>query len=135
MKQTPERRRWMSVGQRRITTALILTMLIPLPATLAAAQTAGNDRLAAVKHLNDFQVIEFRRYTIRDGERKHFAQYFESYFPEAFQQLGALAIGEFFERQNQAGFTWLRAFHTMDDRAKVNAQFYYGPFGRSTRLY
>jgi hypothetical protein len=106
----------------------MLAMMIPLPgATFAAAQTKGNDRLAAVEHLIDFQVIEFRRYTIRDGERKHFAQYFESYFPEAFQQLGALAIGEFLERQNQTGFTWLRAFHTMDDRAKANAQFYYGP--------
>ena len=43
--------------------------------------------------LTDFQVIEFRRYTIRDGEREHFAQYFESYFPEAFQQLGAMPSG------------------------------------------
>jgi hypothetical protein len=72
-------------------------------------------------------VIEFRRYTIRDGERKHFAQYFETYFPEAFQQLGALAIGQFFERHNQGSFTWFRAFPTMDDRVKANAEFYYGP--------
>ena len=42
--------------------------------------------------LTDFQVVEFRRYTIRDGEREHFAQYFESFFPEAFQQLGAIAV-------------------------------------------
>ena len=77
--------------------------------------------------LTDFQVIEFRRYTIRDGEREHFAQYFESYFPEAFQQLGAVAVGQFLERGNDSRFTWLRAFHNMDDRAKVNALFYYGP--------
>lgn len=77
--------------------------------------------------LTDFQVIEFRRYTIRDGEREHFAQYFESYFPEAFQQLGAIAVGQFQERGNDSRFTWLRAFHNMDDRAKVNALFYYGP--------
>jgi hypothetical protein len=128
MKQTLKRPRWMFPRHGQFTTSLMLAMMIPLPgATFAAAQTKGNDRLAAVEHLIDFQVIEFRRYTIRDGERKHFAQYFESYFPEAFQQLGALAIGEFLERQNQTGFTWLRAFHTMDDRAKANAQFYYGP--------
>jgi NIPSNAP len=77
--------------------------------------------------LTDFQVIEFRRYTIRDGGREHFAQYFESYFPEAFQQLGAVAVGQFLERGNDSRFTWLRAFHNMDDRAKVNALFYYGP--------
>jgi len=77
--------------------------------------------------LTDFQVIEFRRYTIRDGEREHFAQYFESYFPEAFQQLGAIAVGQFLERGNDSRFTWLRGFHNMDDRAKVNALFYYGP--------
>ena len=77
--------------------------------------------------LTDFQVIEFRRYTIRDGEREHFAQYFENYFPEAFQQLGAIAVGQFLERGESSRFTWLRAFHTMDDRAKVNALFYYGP--------
>jgi hypothetical protein len=77
--------------------------------------------------LADFQVIEFRRYTIRDGEREHFAQYFESYFPEAFQQLGAIAIGQFLERGKNSRFTWLRGFHNMDDRAKVNALFYYGP--------
>jgi hypothetical protein len=76
--------------------------------------------------LTDFQVVEFRRYTIRDGEREHFGQYFESYFPEAFQQLGAVAVGQFLERGNDSRFTWLRDFHNMDDRAKVNALFYYG---------
>jgi hypothetical protein len=79
-----------------------------------------------VKHLQDFQVIEFRRYTIKEGEREHFAQYFETYFPEAFQQLGAIAFGEFFER-NRSSFTWFRGFHNLDARATVNAAFYYGP--------
>jgi NIPSNAP len=77
--------------------------------------------------LNDFQAIEFRRYTIKEGEREHFAQYFESYFPEAFEQLGAIAAGSFFERGNQTGFTWIRGFHTIEARAVVNAAFYYGP--------
>ena len=80
--------------------------------------------------LTDFQVIEFRRYIIREGEREHFAQYFESYFPEAFQQLGAVAVGQFLERGDHSRFTWLRAFHNMDDRAKTNALFYFGPVWR-----
>jgi len=77
--------------------------------------------------LKDFQVIEFRRYTIKEGGREHFAQYFESYFPEAFEQLGAIAAGSFLERGNQTGFTWIRGFHTLDARAVVNGAFYYGP--------
>jgi len=98
--------------------------------SLTSAQDKGVSTASMKKSsslLTDFQVVEFRRYTVRDGEREHFAQYFESYFPEAFQQLGAIAVGQFLERKNNSRFTWLRAFHTMDDRAKVNALFYYGP--------
>jgi hypothetical protein len=80
-----------------------------------------------IKHLNDFQVIEFRRYIIKEGEREHFAEYFESYFPEALQQLGAIAFGQFFERKNPVRFTWIRGFKNTDARAIINAGFYYGP--------
>src|SRR5260370_6928011 len=85
------------------------------------------NRMKSVDHLKDFKVLEFRRYAIKAGEREHFAQYFESFFPDAFQQLGAIAVGEFFERKNNLAFTWIRGFHDMDDRAKINAAFYYGP--------
>src|ERR1043166_8100533 len=50
--------------------------------------------------LGDFQVIEFRRYTIKEGQRENFARYFDTYFPEAFQQLGAMAAGSFLERDD-----------------------------------
>jgi hypothetical protein len=86
-----------------------------------------------VKHLNDFQVIEFRRYIVKEGEREHFAEYFESYFPEAFQQLGAIAFGQFFERKNPVGFTWIRGFKTTDARAIISAGFYYGPLWKEHR--
>lgn len=76
--------------------------------------------------LSDFQVFEFRRYAIKPGERKHFESYFDTWFPEAFQQVGAIAAGSFVERGNPNGFTWIRGFHTMDDRAVANAAFYYG---------
>lgn len=79
-----------------------------------------------VKHEVDFEVFEFRRYIIRDGEREHFAEYFDSYFPEALQQLGAIAAGQFLERGNHR-FTWMRGFHTIEDRAIANAKLYYGP--------
>jgi len=93
-------------------------------------QNAGNKAMDRVKHLKDFQVIEFRRYTIKEGEREHFAEYFESYFPEAFQQMGAIVFGQFFERKNPVGFTWLRGFKNTDARAIINANFYYGPLWR-----
>jgi hypothetical protein len=103
--------------------------LIPLcTATWAqTGQSTGSKWMEQIKHLQDFQVFEFRRYTIKEGERAHFAEYFESYFPEAFQQLGALAFGQFYERNQTSGFTWIRGFKNTDERAKVNAAFYYGP--------
>jgi NIPSNAP len=91
---------------------------------LIVSSALAEDR---VKHLKDFQVIEFRRYKVKEGKREQFAQYFESYFPEAFQQMGALVFGHFFERKNPVGFTWIRGFKNMDARAIVNAGFYYGP--------
>ena len=106
---------------------LIGCLVLLIMSSLTSAQDKSVSAAKSSSLLTDFQVVEFRRYTIRDGEREHFAQYFESYFPEAFQQLGAIAVGQFLERGKNSRFTWLRAFHTMDDRAKVNALFYYGP--------
>ncbi len=82
---------------------------------------------------SEFTVIEFRRYTIRDGERENFAKYFDAYFPEAMQQLGAIAAGQFFERENPSYFTWIRGFRSMDERAKANANLYYGPVWKEHR--
>jgi hypothetical protein len=90
---------------------------------IRAGQTAVNN----TTHLQDFQVIELRRYTIKDGEREHFARYFESFFPEALQQIGAIAFGQFFERNDHSRFTWIRGFHNLDARAALNAALYDGP--------
>ena len=86
----------------------------------------------SIAHLKDFQAIEFRRYTIKEGEREHFALYFESFFPEGFQQIGAIAFGQFLERKNSR-FTWMRGFKDMDARATANAAFYYGPLWKEHR--
>lgn len=92
-----------------------------------------SEAMDRTKHLTDFQVIEFRRYIIKEGEREHFAEYFESYFPEAFQQMGAILFGQFFERKNPVGFTWMRGFKNTDARATINAGFYYGPLWKEHR--
>jgi hypothetical protein len=84
-------------------------------------------------NLKDFQVYEFRRYTIKPGERQHFALDFDTFFPEAFEQQGAIVAGSFLERQKPNGFTWIRGFHTLDARAVLNSAFYYGPLWKEHR--
>jgi NIPSNAP len=104
-------------------------LLFPLE-RVQSSQNTESKAMDHVKHLQDFRVIEFRRYTIKEGEREHFAEYFESYFPEAFQQIGAILFGQFFERKNPVVFTWIRGFKNTDARAVINASFYYGPLWR-----
>jgi hypothetical protein len=91
------------------------------------ARMSGEKVAVELPRSRDYPVVEFRRYTIKPGQRDNFALYFDTLFPEAFQQLGALAIGQFLERDHSNGFTWLRGFKTIEDRAIVNSAFYYGP--------
>lgn len=77
-----------------------------------------------------FPVIELRRYTLAPGSARDFSRCFETWFPEAFQQLGAFALGHFFERGPAERFTWLRAYPDMPTRAAVNTAFYDGPVWR-----
>jgi hypothetical protein len=96
---------------------------------IASAQTDPSASKSLIDHnprLSDFRVIEFRRYVIKDGKRPPFIEYFDTYFPEAFQQLGTIVAGSLSERQNPSGFVWIRGFHTIDDRAVLNGIFYYG---------
>jgi hypothetical protein len=83
------------------------------------------DRVASVP--NVYKVLELRRYTLKPGMRGQFAEYFDTFFPEAMQQLGAIAAGDFLNRENPLMFTWIRGYRDMDERARFNATFYYGP--------
>jgi NIPSNAP len=103
---------------------LLILFLFPL---LVMAETAAKEYTQQVKQPKHFQVIEFRRYTVKEPQRQEFAEYFDTYFPEAFQQLGAMAFGEFTERDNPSGFTWIRGFQDVESRATINSAFYYGP--------
>ncbi len=116
---------------RRVTHVRATIGLSLLAVRAMTAQTGSS--IEQVRHLKDFPVVEFRRYTIKDGERKHFAEYFESYFPESFEQLGAIAFGQFLERDDASHFTWLRGFHSIEDRAAVNGAFYDGPLWKEHR--
>jgi len=99
-------------------TSFVLVSVV-LTSMLEAAEGGG---------VKDFPVIEFRRYTTKQGAaREQFAYYFESYFPEAVQQLGALILGHFLERGSRSGFVWIRGFHDVAARGSVNEAFYNGP--------
>jgi hypothetical protein len=80
-----------------------------------------------------YQVVELRRYTMMEGKRDEFIRYFESYFPEAFQQLGSLFLGHFRERARVEGFTMIRGFRTLDERPIVCSAFYYGALWKEHR--
>jgi hypothetical protein len=105
----------------------VLTFVVFLGVLTLTAQTPSSAPAASRTLPTNYQVIEFRRYTVREGQRETFTKYFEAYFPEAFQQLGAIAFGDFSEPEHPEHFTWIRGFHDMDDRAKINSAFYYGP--------
>ncbi|MES2318942.1 MAG: NIPSNAP family protein [Pseudomonadota bacterium] len=81
----------------------------------------------------DCTVIELRRYSLVEGSAERFSRSFETWFPEAFQQLGALVLGHFFERGPVERFTWLRGYPDMAARAAVNTAFYDGPVWREHR--
>jgi hypothetical protein len=113
-----------------VAVALVMTDVWPAPIQNTAAQgtqNSGNNKMDRVKHLKDLQVIEIRRYDLKEDARQNFAQYFEAFFPEAFQQLGVMIFGQFFERKNPLRFTWIRGFRNMESRAIANSEFYYGP--------
>lgn len=90
-------------------------------------------QLSDVAHLRDFQVVELGRYVIVDGGRERFARCFETWFPEAFEALGAISFGHFGERRNPNRFTWLRGFKDYDARATFKGNFYFGPLWKEHR--
>ena len=103
------------------------------PAWGDAAQAIGAPSMDTVKHLADYQAVEFRRYTLANGVRPQFVSYFEAFFPETFEQLGAITFGSFVEHANSTGFVEIRGFHALVDRAVVSSEFYYGPVWREHR--
>jgi hypothetical protein len=116
---------------RSLTSLLLATASV---AALAATDAPRSAPMETVRHLQDFQVVEFRRYTVAPGEREHFTRYFDTYFPEAFEQLGAMVFGQFHERADANHFTWLRGFKDINARPIVNSAFYYGPLWKEHRV-
>ena len=81
-------------------------------------------------HLEGLSVFELRRYVTKPGAAERFAHRFDTWAPEAFQQLGAVVLGQFTERDEPGRFTWIRGWKGMDARAAGMSGFYYGPVWR-----
>ncbi len=110
-----------------------LFLSLALLGSLATAAPANGDNATMPTQTSHYNVIEFRRYQVKPERREDFVSYFDTLFPEAFQQLGALALGQFTEPEVADRFTWLRGFRDMDARAIVNGTFYYGPVWKEHR--
>lgn len=122
--------------RRRAALAVAATIVLAWSAQVAnpaRAQGLVEGAPEVIDHLpytNTYHVLELRRYTISAGQRDTFARYFDTWFPEAFQQSGAIAVGQFLEQDNVDVFTWIRAFRSMEDFAIAKSAFYYGPVWR-----
>ena len=61
----------------------LLTVIAVCNLTLGqSAQPTVNSSTEPSAHLTDFQAIEFRRYTINEGGREHFASILKATFPK-----------------------------------------------------
>jgi hypothetical protein len=121
--------------RHKTSAVMLLATVVSIAASGTYADTpdSGSQSMDSVQHLGEFQAIEFRRYHTSPGEREHFTAYFDSLFPEAIEQLGALVLGSFHERSGPTAFTWLRGFHDINARPIVNSAFYYGPVWKEHR--
>ena len=102
--------------------------------TPAIADTDTHAALDSVAHLDDYQVVELRRYDIAPGQRDRFVRYFDTYFPEAFEQLDCMVFGQFEDRAAPTRFVWLRGYRDINARPIADAAFYYGPVWREHRV-
>jgi hypothetical protein len=100
----------------------------------AQAETDASAALESVAHLNGYPVVELRRYDIAPGQRGRFVRYFDTYFPEAFEQLDCMVFGQFEDRAAPTKFVWLRGYHDINARPIVDSAFYYGPVWREHRV-
>ena len=119
---------------RRLSTLLLGAFCMSTFMTAAHAGTDTQAALESVAHLHNYQVVELRRYDIAPGQRDRFVRYFDTYFPEVFEQLGCMVFGQFEDRAAPTRFVWLRGYHDINARPVADAAFYYGPVWREHRV-
>ena len=69
-------------------------------------------------------LLEVRSYTVKDGKRDEFVDWFESDLLPAMQSCGISVLGQFTSIEDASTFVWLRAFVDEADKAAKYAAFY-----------
>jgi hypothetical protein len=75
-------------------------------------------------------ILEFRRYTLRPGQRDRLIDLFEAELLDPQEELGMTIMGMFRELDDPSKFVWLREFSSLEDRPRALESFYYGPIWR-----
>lgn len=75
----------------------------------------------------DQGILEIRKYTLQDGMRERFIEFFESRTLEAQEKAGIRVLGQFRSLENENQFVWIRAYASQKERAEQLRNFYLGP--------
>lgn len=80
-----------------------------------------------------FPIVEFRQYTLHDGQCDTLIGLFEREFIEPQHALGMQVVGTFRDADRPNRFVWLRGFRDMDSRLSGLTSFYGGPIWQAHR--
>lgn len=75
----------------------------------------------------DCNVVELRRYALRQGARDTLIDLFDREFVETQEAIGAHVIGQFRDLDDPDSFVWIRGFQNMSARKQALEAFYGGP--------
>jgi hypothetical protein len=78
-------------------------------------------------------VLELRGYSLRDGKRDVLIRLFETDLIAGQETSGMSIVGTFLDLDDVTRFVWLRAFASMDARARSLQDFYTGPVWKRHR--
>lgn len=72
-------------------------------------------------------VVEIRTYTIREGQRERFVEWFERATLAQQAAAGIRVVGQFRSLENEDVFVWMRAYASHEERVEALRDFYLGP--------
>jgi len=72
-------------------------------------------------------ILEIRHYTLKDGQRERFIEFFETRNRLALRQAGMLVFGPLRDLEDPNKVHWMRAFSSMAARERIKGGFYDGP--------
>ena len=78
-------------------------------------------------------VFELRQYTTLTGRRDELIDYFERWFVDSQNAVGARVLGQFRDLDDPERFVWIRGFASMEARLAALTAFYDGPLWKARR--